>query len=731
MRARTLRTALGVFVIAFATYVALSYHRGSNKAAPPAGPPPITPIDHNAQQQTTGGGHLERYKEGKVAFSIRFGAELSYADGRTRLFDGVEITLPKNGKTITVKGREAELTAPPDRDIGTAHLSGGVTLTTSDGVTVAADKADYDDHDGVARIPGPLTFTRGRMKGSGVGGTYDRNRDVLWILDRARVDVSPDEKGQDAVHITSKSAGFARPEHYTKFAGGARLEGQGRVITTDDATVYLTDDEQRIHRMELRANSHIASLPGAGGADMKARDIDLAYAPDGRTLQTAHLVENAVVQLPGDPGTAGRRVAGQTIDIALAPDGSTVTSLNANNKVQVDLPPDADTPARRIRSATLVASGAPVANGETPGGLERATFAGGVDFRETRPANTKQKVAAISRTARAERLEVTTKPGFGDVQTAAFHGMVHFTDGTDTMADGPVAIYDVAGDRLDLQPPISGERGNGPHVSNSRLQVDARTIQLTLTSQSMKADTNVRSVIQPQRDDKQSSGGKMPGMLKQGEPVNVKANRLDYDGNVSLATYSGNARLWQEDTVVQADRIIVDDKNGNLHATTNVRTVMTLKQAPADNAAPPASAKPPDPTTTVAQDFLYEDAKHLATYTTKAHMSGPDGDITADKLELYLTQDGGELERAEGYGNVVSRQETRRAFGNRMTYLAAKDEYTMVGRPVEVYDLTAPDCKLTTGATLTFHRGTDTIRSIGNETSSQKTESIPCGTVKN
>jgi lipopolysaccharide export system protein LptA len=112
-------------------------------------------------------------------------------------------------------------------------------------------------------------------------------------------------------------------------------------------------------------------------------------------------------------------------------------------------------------------------------------------------------------------------------------------------------------------------------------------------------------------------------------------------------------------------------------------------------------------------------------------MSGPDGDITADKLELYLTQDGGELERAEGYGNVVSRQETRRAFGNRMTYLAAKDEYTMVGRPVEVYDLTAPDCKLTTGATLTFHRGTDTIRSIGNETSSQKTESIPCGTVKN
>ena len=732
MRVRRLRGAIGAFVVLFAAYVAYSYHRGAEKAAAPAGPPPIKPLDQNAQQQTTGGGHLERYREGRVAFSVKFGGELSYADGRTRLFDGVEITLPKNNKTVTVKGREAELTAPPDRDIGTARLSGGVTLTTSDGMTVASERVDYDDRDGIAKIPGPLTFTRGRMKGSGVGGTYDRNRDVLWILDRAKVDVSPDEKGEGAVHVTSKTAGFARPDHYIAFAGGAHLEGEGRVITTDEATLYLTDDEQHVQRMTLRANSHIASLPGTSGADMQARDIDLGYAPDGRTLQTAHLVDNAVVRLPGEAGKSGRRVAGQTIDIAMAPDGSTVTGLNATRNVQVDLPPEGDTPARRIRSATLVASGPPVANGETPGGLQHAIFAGGVDFRETRPANARKKTAAVSRTARAERLEVTTKPGFGDVQTAEFHGMVHFTDGTDTSADAPVAIYDVAADSLDLQPPAAGEHGSGPHVSNSRLQVDARTIQLALTSQSMKADTNVRSVIQQQRDTKQGSDVKMPGMLKQGEPVNVKANRLDYDGNASLANYGGNARLWQEDTVVQADHILLDDKNGNLHGTTNVRTVMTLKQAPAETARPAAPAKPPDPTTTVAQDFLYEDAKHLATYTTKAHMTGPDGDLTGDRIQLYLSQDGGELERAEAYGDpVVSRQETRRAEGTHLTYVAARDEYTMTGAPVKVYDDTPPNCKVTTGAALTFHRGTDTIRSIGNETSSQKTESIPCGTVKN
>jgi lipopolysaccharide export system protein LptA len=729
--ARSLRAPLGIFVVLFAAYVVYAYHRGTQKPPDAAGPPPIKPLDTAAQQQTTGGGHLERYKEGKVSFSIRFGGQLSYADGRTKLFDGVEVTLPKGEKTITIKGREAELTAPPDKDIGTAHLTGDVTLTTSDGVTVTGQTVDYDDKDGVARIPGPLAFTRGRMTGSGIGGTYDRNRDVLWILDRAKVDVAADERGEGAVHVTAKSAGFARPDHYMKFTGDARLEGEKRIITAGEVTVYLTEDEQRIQRMELRTDSRIASQPGASGADMQARDIDLAYAPDGRTLQTAHLVENAVVQLPGDPGKSGRRVAGQMVDIALAPDGSTVTSLNANEKVQVDLPADGATPARRIRSATLAAAGPPVANGEAPGGLQRATFSGGVDFRETRAANAKNKIAAVNRTARSERLDVTTKPGFGDVQTAEFHGAVHFTDGTDTTADAPVATYDVAGDRLNLQPPAAGEHGAGPHVSNSRLQVDAGTIQLTLTSQSMKADTNVRSVIQPQRNAKQGSDVKMPGMLEQGEPVNVEANRLEYDGNASVATYSGRARLWQQDTVIQADRIVLDDRNGNLRAAGSVRTVMALKQASAENAKPAAPSRPPEPTTTVAEEFRYEDSKHLATYTTKAHMSGPDGDLTTDKLELYLTPDGGQLERAEAYGNVVSRQETRRAYGNRMTYIAAKDEYTMVGTPVKIYDDTPPNCKVTTGATLTFHRAVDTIRSIGNETASQKTESIACGTVKN
>ena len=38
-----------------------------------------------------------------------------------------------------------------------------------------------------------------------------------------------------------------------------------------------------------------------------------------------------------------------------------------------------------------------------------------------------------------------------------------------------------------------------------------------------------------------------------------------------------------------------------------------------------------------------------ATYDGDAHMSGPQGDMTAARIELYLKPSGDELERAEAY----------------------------------------------------------------------------------
>jgi lipopolysaccharide export system protein LptA len=518
---------------------------------------------------------------------------------------------------------------------------------------------------------------------------------------------------------------MARLEHYIKFQGDAHMDGEGHVTTSDESTAYLTPDDNRVTRIELRGNSRITSKGGNGPQDMRARDIDMTYAADGRTLQATHMVENAVVRLPGEKGKPGKQIAGKGIDISLAPDGETVTNLTAADSVQVDLPPDGEIPARRIRSAILLATGAPAAPGQ-PGGIRNATFGGVVEYREHRDA--RGKLTLIDRTAKSDKLEIQTKPGFGDLERADFHTNVHFTDGPQTTADAPLAVYSIKDDRLDLAPG-QGEAGKGPHVSDGRVTIDAKNIQMALSAQKMKADTNVRSVMIQQQGKGNDAAVKVPSMLKQDRPVYVKSNRLDYDSGASLATYEGNSRLWQDGddgSTILADKIIIDDKTGNLHAVTNVTTSTFMTTADQPDKAKPKAQKQ-DPTVTKATDMVYEDARHRATYTGGVHMSGPDGDVTSDSLELFFTEQGGQLERAEAEGNVVSKQTNRRAFGKHLSYSAKDDVYTMTGAPAMVYDDTAPNCKLTKAPTVSFRKDVSTGSATGNGTFNQKSEAVPCG----
>lgn len=724
---KRLRLVIALFVVVFAAVVFVALRRGYNKPVPEAALAPKK-LDSGKEVifQTPSGGKHETFTMGKLGLQITFGNQVSYTDGSHKFGGGVTVVLPdKNGRKITIVSQDAKVSVPPGKDVGTADFGGGVKLTTSDGIVVTTDTASYNDEEQMTRIPGPVAFKKGRMSGTGVGATYDQTREVLWMLDQAKVDVAADKKGNGAIHVTSKSAGMARLEHYMKFTGEARLDGEGHVIRADEVTAVLTEDDERLTHMELRGNSSVTGKPGGRGPqDMRAKDIDMAYGEDGRTLQSARLVENASLQLPGGEGKTGRRIAGRAMDIAMAPDGATVTNLSANENVLVDLPPDGDLPARRIRSASLMATGPAGA------GLQNATFSGGVEFRENRGA--RGKLAEINRTAKSDRLDVQTKPGFGDVERASFYNNVVFTDGPQTTAHAPMAVYAIAQDRLDLSPG-DGNTGSGPRVFDGRISIEARSIQMGLTDRKMKADTRVRSLMAQKPAAKDADVVKVPSLLKQDEAVNVTSNRLDYDGAKSVATYEGNARLWQEDTEIRADRIVIDDKSGNLRATTKVISVMVLTQADDKKAADrkPAAAKssesktPVEKTTTTADELLYEDAKHRATYTGNTHMSGPNGDVTGDKMELFLAEKGGQLERAEVDGNVVSRQENRRAYGKHLTYLAKDDLYTMTGTPVKIYEQKPNSCMITEGTTLVFDRTLSTTTASGNSTTGQRTRTEP------
>ena len=120
-------------------------------------------------------------------------------------------------------------------------------------------------------------------------------------------------------------------------------------------------------------------------------------------------------------------------------------------------------------------------------------------------------------------------------------------------------------------------------------------------------------------------------------------------------------------------------------------------------------------TMATSKEFKYEDELRRGTYTGEVHLNGPQGDVVAEKFELYLKTSGNELERAEGYdtaNGLTLREQGRKTTGARLTYTAADEIYVVTGLPVTIVDQCGRETK---GRTLTFHKATDTIQIDGND----------------
>jgi lipopolysaccharide export system protein LptA len=399
------------------------------------------------------------------------------------------------------------------------------------------------------------------------------------------------------------------------------------------------------------------------------------------------ITSEALIQLAGEAGQQGRQIAGNVIDIALAPDGSTPVALAGRDSVQLTFPPEPGTAGRTIRAASLDAKGEPGR------GLTRAAFTGNVQYRE--------RGGSIDRTANAQNLDVTLKPGLSSIEQATFTHAVRFEEGKMT-ALAAAALYDLEKGTLAL----SGSEPQAlvPHVINEQIVVDATTIDLVLDGPKVKAAGHVKSELKPaSKGTAPGEAGtkvKMPSMLKQDLPVMVLGNALDYDGTASKGTYTGAARLFQGDTSIKGETIVIDTSVGNLSASGGVTTTTMLDQAGKDK------TKQRVHSIGTSKELNYQDADRRLTYTSDAHMVGPEGDMTAERIDLYLKPSGDELERAEGFENVTLREQNRETKGTKMIYTTANETYVVTGAPVKIVDQCQRE---TTGKTLTFNKGTDRI----------------------
>ncbi|MEP7119155.1 MAG: LPS export ABC transporter periplasmic protein LptC, partial [Acidobacteriota bacterium] len=563
--------------------------------------PPVRPLAEQVVSKVHKGEAAQSTGE-REEFSLDFAEQSTYKDGRTVATDLTAHVANRGGRSFTIGAKEGTV----GTDKSSLLMNGAVVLTASDGLVAKTENASYADGEGIVRAPGPVGFTRGKTKGTGVGFTYDKHRDTMWLLDKSVVHVAGGSASGGDMDIRSGAFGEARRDRYMSLERNVHVTRPGQTISADNIMVYLLPDRDEPDAIELRGNGVINGGVGMGNLRaMRARDVNLDYADDGRTLQHATLAGQASITLAGAAGTAtGQRMSAEWIDVSLAPDGA-ITNLVARDRLLVTLPAQPGAPARTIRATELTGGGT------AGGGLTSMHFSGGVDFREGGTTRT-----PATRQARSSTLTLALAPG-GVAERATFTGDARFEDDT-LRATATEARYFITGDRLELASP---EGATPPSVTDTGLQVDAAAITIGLATNAVSATGAVSSVMQPAATRNGSGAGRTPALLDGGQPLIASAASLEYDSQTRRAVYAGRARLWQGDTNIRAERIVLDEQKGDLGASGGVTSTLTLQDPP--NASPAGTAKG---TIARGDEMAYDDAARTVTYTKNAQVNGPQGD---------------------------------------------------------------------------------------------------------
>jgi lipopolysaccharide export system protein LptA len=210
--------------------------------------------------------------------------------------------------------------------------------------------------------------------------------------------------------------------------------------------------------------------------------------------------------------------------------------------------------------------------------------------------------------------------------------------------------------------------------------------------------------------------------------VNGVSRELVYAGgeNGSIEL-TGTVMLVQgekSETQIKGDKVSIDGKTGNLMAQGSVISQMLVQDV-----NPETKERETTRSTGFAQQMQYEDALRRVTYTTKAHLVGPQGDLTGETIVLTLGTNGQDIERLEGSGEIRLQETDRITTGDQLTYDALKAEYTVIGKDklVRTFRRTPEGCRRSEGSLLRYVRGSDSLHlEGGNQTRSQTAADTAC-----
>lgn len=399
-------------------------------------------------------------------------------------------------------------------------------------------------------------------------------------------------------------------------------------------------------------------------AKMKAaRGIDAIFRADG-TLERMFTDGRTTLQMDapaGRPDGATRSVTANIVRAFFTADGKSLTRAEAEGNAELTVEPVQKLPENYKTSVfsprfdcVFFAKGnnARECEAASPTRTQRVPLVPSADRGEQILTAQRLTATFIEQSRDLDRLEASGGCKFTELDRNAAANRMVFTN-----SDGVVRL-----------------REGEPTVWDSRARIKAREIDWDTRAQR----TSLRDNVSATYYSPEKASGAVP-FSGSGRPVFVTSDSADIDHRAETATFSGNARGWQENNYVRANRLTINQKEGRFDADGAVQSLLyDVKRT--ENGRTSNT-----PVSVSAAKMSYFREGRLLRYETNVDVRQGSDRIVSQKAEIYLTENS-EIQRSEFEGAVNITQPGRKASADFAVYDAETQFVVLRGRPARVFD---------------------------------------------
>ena len=275
------------------------------------------------------------------------------------------------------------------------------------------------------------------------------------------------------------------------------------------------------------------------------------------------------------------------------------------------------------------------------------------------------KETSGNQTLTADRMDTIFNQQTNDIQQFDATGSAKFTE-LDRSGTAEKIVFTAADETIRLR----GE----PLVSDSRARARAGEIDWDTRNEKSFLRGKVSTTYLTQKQ----TGGATP-FGQSNAPVFITSENAEFQHQAEIGIYTGNARAWQENNYVRADKLILRQEQGELYGEGAVQSLLydAKKKENGKESNVPVYAQ--------SKKIYYYKDKNLLRYENDVDIRQGTDRIVAGVANVYLN-DKNEVAQTVAERDVVVTSPNRKAVGDYAQYIAADESVVLRGNPARIDD---------------------------------------------